>query len=740
MDKLLRPKEFDKDPLSPSCSRDWIHWKVMFNKFISKVDNITEEGKLDLLTCHVSPSVYSYMADSTTYTNAMECLDKVFKPKKSVLYCRHVMLNCKQESSESVHLYFQRLKSLVRDCDYKAATKAVHENEAMRDAFISGIHSAEIRQKLLESDNHELTAIYELASSLEQARSQSQAFSQSYPVNAIPTDVHSEEMNSEDFDETAAAMVSGKAKGKWSACYYCGSKDRHPRRSACPAFNAVCHDCGEKGHYQKFCRDNNGRNKSRKTNQASAIHFVAASPPSLSKSIQKIVVNGTELDALIDSGSSITLLNHDVAVRQGWKIIKSASAESVSMASSSHVSKSSGSCSVEMYLLNDHLVDQKVIVMKDLCADIIIGLDILSEYSSITLAFGGNKEPAVLSCAATVEPPLLFGDLDPSCKPIKVKSRRYTDSDKKFIKSEIDRLSKEGKIEECRSPWRAQCFVHKGDEFHKPRLVIDYSQTINRFTGLDAFPVPLIDEMVEDLSKKRFYTTFDLTAAYHQVPILEHERKFTAFEACGKLYQFKYIPFGVTNGVSAFQRTVQNIKDNEKLEDVYIYLDNMTIAGDTKEDHDQKVKAFEAAAAKYNLSFNDSKTIRGVESINLLGYLVSHNSVKPDPERLAPLLNMLPPTDDKSLSRVLGMFAHYSKWVKNFSEKIRPLSHSTEFPLADEAVSAFNGIKEEIAQSVLATPNPALPFIVETDASKYAIGATLSQSGQPVAFFSRTLN
>ena len=82
----------------------------------------------------------------------------------------------------------------------------------------------------------------------------------------------------------------------------------------------------------------------------------------------------------------------------------------------------------------------------------------------------------------------------------------------------------------------------------------------------------------------------------------------------------------------------------------------------------------------------------------------------------------------------------HSKWIKNFSEKIRPLIKNTVFPLSEEVERTFQDLKNEVASSALASPDWNIPFVVETDASKYAIGATLNQDGRPVAFFSRTLN
>lgn len=106
---------------------------------------------------------------------------------------------------------------------------------------------------------------------------------------------------------------------------------------------------------------------------------------------------------------------------------------------------------------------------------------------------------------------------------------------------------------------------------------------------------------------------------------------------------------------------------------------------------------------------------------------------------MKPLVELPIPKDTASLQRALGMFSYYSKWVPSFSEKVRPLLKS-KFPLQDEEIQAFNTLKNDIAKASTAAIQDNVPFTVETDASHYAIAATLSQQGRPIAFFSRTLN
>ena len=273
---------------------------------------------------------------------------------------------------------------------------------------------------------------------------------------------------------------------------------------------------------------------------------------------------------------------------------------------------------------------------------------------------------------------------------------------------------------------------------HKKRLCVDYSQTVNLYTQLDAYPLPRIDDMVNNLSKYTVFSTFDLKSAYHQIPIIETAKKYTAFEANGRLYQFCRIPFGVTNGVAMFQRSMDKFVEDENLTDTSPYLDNITVGGYNQEHHDENCRKFHDAVKRCGITLNESKSITSTSSMKILGYCVSNNTIKPDPERLQPLEQLPPPTSVNSLRRTLGLFAYYSKWIPSFSDKVRPLINVKSFPVGEEALKAFKDLKEELHSATLSAIDGTQPFAVECDASDVAVSAT-NQNGRPVAFMPRTL-
>ena len=399
----------------------------------------------------------------------------------------------------------------------------------------------------------------------------------------------------------------------------------------------------------------------------------------------------------------------------------------------------------------------RVDVLKNLCSDIILGYNFQKQHKNLIFSLNGTKPDLIVpgathshvsvvnnckanvSKTAVIEPPSVFRNLSKDVRPIATKSRHFNKYDRAFIAEQISALLQGGLIRRSYSPWRAQIVMVKG-EHQKKRMCIDYSQTINLFTELDAYPLPPIEDMVNELSQYRVFSTYDLNSAYHQIPLKELERKYTAFEGLGSLYEFCVLPFGVPNGVPCFQQTMDNIVKEEVLLVTFPYMDNVIIAGVDQEDHDKSDIPFRNMIKRQNITFNESKFITSVPMINILGYRVGYSSIQPDPERLCPLQEFPPPSNPTSLRRALGIFAYYAKWIPQFSDKIRPLAECVSFPLSKSALASFCSLTEELSKVTLSAINEDVPFVIECDVSDVAISASLNQHGRPVAFMSKRLS
>lgn len=141
-------------------------------------------------------------------------------------------------------------------------------------------------------------------------------------------------------------------------------------------------------------------------------------------------------------------------------------------------------------------------------------------------------------------------------------------------------------------------------------------------------------QCLTSVSKYELYSTLDLQSIYSQISIKKEVKPYTAFEACGNLYQFCRVTFRVTNGVACFQRVVDDINDTEKLIDAFAYVDHVIVCSKDKDKHDEYIKWFPKTAKKYGIKFKYDKSTFSETVIQLLRFEISKGKIKPNPERL----------------------------------------------------------------------------------------------------------
>ena len=168
MDNVLRPERLDTDPNSGTAAKEWLHWRRTFENFMAV---LPQEGldKLAVLSNFVSPSIFQHIEDCTDYETSIETLQTLFIKPKNEIFARHLLATRKQAPTETLDEYFQALKTLSKDCNFKNVTAAQYCEESIRDAFISGLQSSLIRQRLLENKTLDLKTMFDQARSLESA-------------------------------------------------------------------------------------------------------------------------------------------------------------------------------------------------------------------------------------------------------------------------------------------------------------------------------------------------------------------------------------------------------------------------------------------------------------------------------------------------------------------------------------------------------------------------------------------
>ena len=152
MDKALRPTQFDILPHTASSTKEFKHWLRTFEYYL---EVLPSEGldKLKVLINFISPEIFEYISDCSDYDSALETIKNVYIKPPNTIFARHLLATCRQQNSETFDEYIQALKILAKDCNFRAVTATQYQDEAIRDAFINGINSNEIRQRLLEHND-----------------------------------------------------------------------------------------------------------------------------------------------------------------------------------------------------------------------------------------------------------------------------------------------------------------------------------------------------------------------------------------------------------------------------------------------------------------------------------------------------------------------------------------------------------------------------------------------------------
>ena len=676
MSKALKPSRLDVDPNSPNAAKQWKHWKRTFDNFITEC-GADAPDKFRSIINFISADVFDYVEECTTYTEVIETLAKLYVKTPNKIFALHELTSRKQKPGESLDEFLEELRKLSKYCNLEAVTAEEYRSELIRDSFIKGLSSNYIRQLLIENAELSLDQAFEKARNILLKRTLKRICNRTIKPHYLVAAIEPGNHESSDPNLESLAAI-GKQNATRKHCYFCGG-NLHANRASCPARDAICHNCSKKGHFMKVCQSTKKNSNLSTIYKPSLCAILAACPSSLSHASLPVAINGINLTALIDSCSSDNFISEDTFKR--LKVQCQSSNKKVTTALTSMESLIIGHCCLTIMLNGQKYDNVRLDILQYLYSDLILGYDFQKQHKNLTFDLGGSKEDLVVTthsqpvistvdtneCSppqtnaakvADVDPPSLFKKLSKDTKPIATKSRSFNKDDRAFIKNQISSLLEEGLIQRSHSPRRAQGLIVKDElQRHKKRMCTDYSQTINLFTDLDAYPLPRIDDMINKLSQYKVFSTYDLKSAYHQIPLKESKRKYTTFEGLGDLYEFRVLPFGMTNGVPSFQRIINDVITQEDLSDTFPYLDNVTVAGIDQSDHDRNDAAFREMIKGRNLTLNESKTVHSVSVIDILGYRVSHYNIKP---------------------------------------KIRPRAETVSFPLANGALTAFNTLKHEL--------------------------------------------
>jgi len=293
------------------------------------------------------------------------------------------------------------------------------------------------------------------------------------------------------------------------------------------------------------------------------------------------------------------------------------------------------------------------------------------------------------------------------------------------LKEYIEEKLKKGFIRKSESPaGYPVLFVPKktGDQ----RLCTDYRR-LNKVTKRNAYPLPLISQVFENIKDAVIFSKLDLKSAYNLVRIRAGDEYKTAFSTKYGHYEYLVMPFGLTNVPATFQSFVNDVFADEINKFCHVYLDDIIIYSKKHEEHIKHVRTILSKLIENKLIAKMSKCEFHKQKIAFLGHVVSRHGVETDPAKLEAVANWEKPKTKKQLQSFIGFCNYYRDFIPMFSEIGKPLfqlaSQGNKIKWTPEGEEAFEKLKKIlVSPPVLAFPNYDKQFIEECDASNYAIG------------------
>ena len=342
------------------------------------------------------------------------------------------------------------------------------------------------------------------------------------------------------------------------------------------------------------------------------------------------------------------------------------------------------------------------------------------------------------------------------------------------VRNYVNDLLVNGWIQESFSAYASPIVcVRKKD--NSLRMCIDYRK-LNNKTIPDSQPIPRIQDLLDNLHGQTWFSTLDMSKAYHQGYIAEESRRYTAFSTPWVLFEWVRIPFGLRNAPAAFQRYVNKSLGDLNHNICEPYLDDILCYGRTFEDHINNLKQVLQRLKAHGIKLRADKCNFMKPEVRYLGRLVSANGYRPDPKETVALEKFrCPPKNVGELRSLLGFLGYYRSFVKDFAKLMKPLYDLLK---SDKSESDSKTPKSKPSRSkskkgqrydakcpinwdselqrildnmidylqspeVIAYPDFKLPFFMTCDACKEGLGAVLYQKqdgiNRVISFASRTL-
>ncbi|XP_052726140.1 uncharacterized protein LOC128194637 [Vigna angularis] len=310
------------------------------------------------------------------------------------------------------------------------------------------------------------------------------------------------------------------------------------------------------------------------------------------------------------------------------------------------------------------------------------------------------------------------------------------------LKKQIEELMDKQFIRPSASPWGAHVLlVKKKDD--SSRLCIDYRQ-LNKLTIKNKYPLPRIDDLLDQLHGATVFSKIDLRSGYHQIRVKEGDVQKTAFRSRYGYYEYVVMSFGVTNAPAIFMDYMNRIFRPYLDKFVVVFIDDILIYSKSCEEHKEHLRMVLSVLREKELYAKLSKCEFWMKEVQFLGHVVSVGGILMDPAKVQAVLKWESPRSVTEVRSFMGLAGYYRCIIEGFSKIVVPLTQLTRkdhpFAWTDRCELSFQELKQKLTSApILVIPDTTKPFKVYCDASHQGLGYVLMQERRAVVYASRQL-
>ena len=314
------------------------------------------------------------------------------------------------------------------------------------------------------------------------------------------------------------------------------------------------------------------------------------------------------------------------------------------------------------------------------------------------------------------------------------------------VDKEIADMETAGVIEKSSSPFCSPMVVVRKKD-GGVRICGDYRR-LNAITKVDSEPMSDHIAIFSKLAGSKYYTKLDLAKGFFQIPLHPECRQYTAFATPRGLYQYKVLPFGLTNSPAVFNRAMRQVLHG--IEGVEMFVDDVLIHSATLEEHLRLLEVVFSRLHSFNMTVKPSKCKIAVTEVEFLGHIVGNNYCRCQDDKIRKIKEAPRPVTKKQVRAFLGLTNYYRNFIPHFAVIAQPLYDTVKknapssIPWGNEQEKSFVTLKNMLCKEpILQLPDASKQFILRTDASQDGVGAVLMQESEggifPVAYHSRKL-